>query len=366
MIELKSIIKTIYQKGSTRSRSSDNKVASMDKILGDMKKRFENEHKQIVTEDDTMLLVNDNFTDDLNPNPSELISQQYEQLKEQQQQIPDEKMDSEVQPTEPNRAEQKEEKQQLTSEETIQQETEMITNQEMNIHQPQMEQKEPEKVIDYIETSTPYPAVENMNDSEDKKDEKHLPIEQIDSIRSNNRDESSDDKTNELSDTTEEIETFTRKETNQYRVLNDSAQESHNEQEVSNQTELNESEQIETIQVNLKKEVFLKKSINKSIFKSKTNDTVQQIEQEEMKEIDSTTYKSQSSSPVKTNQQETEIETINREEEFVINEAKTNLFTSSSDLIEEDPLISQDLSNATISNENSQTEMNSHLNTENL
>ena len=43
-----------------------------------------------------------------------------------------------------------------------------------------------------------------------------------------------------------------------------------------------------------------------------------------MKEIDSTTYKSQSSSPVKTNQQETEIETINREEEFVINEAKTN------------------------------------------
>lgn len=85
-----------------------------------------------------------------------------------------------------------------------------------------------------------------------------------------------------------------------------------------------------------------------------------------MKEIDSTTYKSQSSSPVKTNQQETEIETINREEEFVINEAKTNLFTSSSDLIEEDPLISQDLSNATISNENSQTEMNSHLNAENL
>lgn len=234
----------------------------MDKILGDMKKRFENEHKQIVTEDDTMLLVNDNFTDDLNPNPSELINQQYDQLKEQQQQIPDEKMDSEVQPAEPNRAEQKEEKQQLTSEETIQQETEMITNQEMNIHQPQMEQKEPEKVIDYIETSTPYPAVENMNDSEDKKDEKHLPIEQIDSIRSNNRDESSDDKTNELSDTTEEIETFTRKETNQYRVLNDSAQESHNEQEVSNQTELNESEQIETIQVNLEKKKISLKKIN--------------------------------------------------------------------------------------------------------
>ena len=58
----------------------------------------------------------------------------------------------------------------------------------------------------------------------DIKYETAICVEQIDSIKSNNRDVSSDDKTNlfdtnQISDTTKEIKTFTRNETNQYRVL---------------------------------------------------------------------------------------------------------------------------------------------------
>ena len=77
---------------------------------------------------------------------------------------------------------------------------------------------------EYIETSTPYQQANDSDMLADRKDETAMGVEQIDSIKSNNRDDSSDDKTNlsdtnQLSDTTEEIETFTRKETNQYRVL---------------------------------------------------------------------------------------------------------------------------------------------------
>ncbi len=96
-------------------------------------------------------------------------------------------------------------------------ESEMLNEQNVQI--------DSEKVTcEYIETSTPYQQANDSDMLADRKYETAICVEQIDSIKSNNRDDSSDDKTNlsetnQLSDTTEEIETFTRKETNQYRVL---------------------------------------------------------------------------------------------------------------------------------------------------
>ena len=198
---------------NTRSRSSDNRVASMDKILDDMRKKYETEHKQVAT-DDAMLMGNENFGDEDQTN----VFQQTETKKKQEDKpiVPDQPENNNQTETntpgvavaaEPN----------LNSvEQTC--EPEMLTYQTGGHLNEQIDSEK--ATCEYIETSTPY---QQANDSEmlpdGRKYETPMNVEQIDSIRSNNRDDSTDDKTNELSDTTEEIETFTRKETNQYRVL---------------------------------------------------------------------------------------------------------------------------------------------------
>ena len=222
---------------NARSRSSDNRVACMDKILNDMKRNYETEQKQIVSSE-TMMLVNDNFGEEsINKSINEVDTALPENDTNKQQlddkTIKEEKMDTECL-VEPNLTKEPiiEESQvensikiESTSSETpvndeneiksmeiesIQNKDEQIET-EVNLH----ENKENEK-LDYIETSTPYAPPHSVNESdlpneemsEKRSDEcVNTPLDhQIDSIKSNNY------SSNELSDTTEEIETFTRKE----------------------------------------------------------------------------------------------------------------------------------------------------------
>ena len=185
----------------------------MDKILDDMRKKFETEQKQVVNEDELM----PNSETDLN---------------KQQQLAANEKLES--------------------AQEVEKDQTETIANKTDDVLTEKVEGGVVGVVVncDYIETSTPCQS--NVNESEMMTPNteraigiNNMQIDQIDSIKSNNRDnDSSDDKTNELSDTAEEIETFTRKETTQYRVLSMPEQNDNN-----NSITVNSPDQISEVYI---------------------------------------------------------------------------------------------------------------------
>ena len=192
----------------------------MDKILDDMRKKFETEQKQVVS------TSNNNEDNELMSNSESTNLNQ-----EQQQQSVHEDQNELIKDN------------QSETNKTADYVSEKVAN------------------CDYIETSTPYQSndiqsCEHANESElmlqNERIEviNNMQIDQIDSIKSNNREnDSSDDKTNELSDTAEEIETFTRKETTQYRVLSMPENENNLLSNLSDQQQQQQQQQISESEV---------------------------------------------------------------------------------------------------------------------